>query len=161
MSDLSQTIIFPQSLLVLKFIKIIVLKNLANFTVKYLCRSLFCKNLQAACNFTNKRLCHRCFFVNFPKILGTTFFYRTPLNNCISTVVAPKLHFHKNQKVRKYYQENAHRTIQKELISENAKITVNFRSPAGICSPASLVCKVGILKTFPSQAPKDKNINHF
>ena len=34
-----------------------------------------------ACNIIKKKLCHRCFPVNFSKFL-TTLFYRTPSNNC-------------------------------------------------------------------------------
>ena len=31
-----------------------------------------------ACNFTEKKLLHRCFPVRFAKFLRTVFFYRTP-----------------------------------------------------------------------------------
>ena len=48
-----------------------VLKNLAVFTGKYLCWSLFCY-------FVKKRLQRRCFPVNIRKFLWKAF-YRTPL----------------------------------------------------------------------------------
>ena len=53
-------------------IKKCVLKNLANFTRKHLCFSLF--NEVAAnqvCNFIKIRLQHRCFLVKFVKFLRT------------------------------------------------------------------------------------------
>ena len=55
------------------FFKIVVLKNLAIFTGKNLCWSLFLIKLQAqACSFIKKRLQHRCSPVNIAKILRTT-----------------------------------------------------------------------------------------
>ena len=53
------------------FLKIGVLKNLAVFTGKQLCCSLF---LVKACNFINNMLQHRCFLVNAAQFLGTAFF---------------------------------------------------------------------------------------
>ena len=50
------------------FFKIGVLKNLALFTGKRLCWSLFLIKLQA----------FKCFSVNIAKLLGAAFFYRTP-----------------------------------------------------------------------------------
>ena len=47
-----------------------VLKNLAKFTVKHLCLSLFATLLK-------KKLWHRCFLVNFAKVLRTPFFQNT------------------------------------------------------------------------------------
>ena len=56
-----------------------VLKNLANFTEKQLCWSLFLIKLQALkIKKKNKKLQHRCFPVKFAKFLQDTFFYRTP-----------------------------------------------------------------------------------
>ena len=52
------------------FLKIVVLKNFANFTGKHQCWSL---SLQA-CNFVKKRLQHRCYVVKFAKFLITIFF---------------------------------------------------------------------------------------
>ena len=59
--------------------KKLLLKLHAEFTGKHLCWSLFNKvaGLQT-CNFIKKRLHHRCFPVNIPKVLGTVF-YRTTL----------------------------------------------------------------------------------
>ena len=52
------------------FLKIGVLKNL---------ESLFNKVAgHQACNFTKKRLLHRCFPMNIVKFLRVPFFYRTP-----------------------------------------------------------------------------------
>ena len=56
------------------FFKIGVLKSFANFTGKYLCRSLFLKNLQAEdLQLHKKRLQHSCFLVKFSKFLRTPF----------------------------------------------------------------------------------------
>ena len=52
-----------------------VLKNLAKFTGKHPCQSLFFN--QVAGPWPAKRLWHRCFLVNFSKFLRI-FFYRTP-----------------------------------------------------------------------------------
>ena len=40
------------------------------------------KRLGQACNFSEKRLCHRCFPVNFVKF-PKKFFYRTPSGDCL------------------------------------------------------------------------------
>ena len=49
-----------------------VLKNLAIFTGKYLCWSLFFNKMQAfSRNFIKKKLQHRCFPVNIAKFLRT------------------------------------------------------------------------------------------
>ena len=50
-----------------------ILKNLANFTGKHLCWSLFLIKLQAF------KVQHRCFPMKFTKFLRTKFYYRTPL----------------------------------------------------------------------------------
>ena len=57
------------------FFKMGILKNLANFTGKHLCWSLFLIKLQAfqACNFIKKRLQHRCFPMKFAKFIRTPF----------------------------------------------------------------------------------------
>ena len=57
-----------------------VLKNLAKFTGKQLCLSLFFNKVVAPrpTALLKKRLWHRCFPVNFAKILRKHFFNRTP-----------------------------------------------------------------------------------
>ena len=51
-----------------------VLRNFTKFTGKNLCQRLFLKKFAGnACNFTKKRLWHRCFPVNFSKFLRTPF----------------------------------------------------------------------------------------
>ena len=50
-----------------------VLRNLAKFTGKHLCQSLFFNKVEA-CNFIKKRLWHRCFPMNFVKFLKRPFF---------------------------------------------------------------------------------------
>ena len=56
-----------------------VLRNFAKFTGKHLCQSLFLIKLHVlGLNFFQKRLCYKCFPVNFPKFLRRPFFYRTP-----------------------------------------------------------------------------------
>ena len=54
------------------FFKISVLENLANFTGKHLCWSLF--KIKLACNFIKKRPQHRCFPVKFANFFRTDFF---------------------------------------------------------------------------------------
>ena len=58
------------------FFKIGVLKNVARFTGKHQCWSLFFIKLHAlrACNVMKKRFRYRCFLVKLAKILGTPFF---------------------------------------------------------------------------------------
>ena len=60
-----------------------VLKNFAKFTIKHLCQSLLLNKVAGLMPVTllKKRLCHRCFPVNFTKFLRTPF-YRTPLGDC-------------------------------------------------------------------------------
>ena len=55
------------------------LKNFANFTRKNLCCSFILIKLKAwrSGNFMRKRLQHRCFFVNYAKILRTRFLQNT------------------------------------------------------------------------------------
>ena len=54
-------------------LKKVVLKNLANFTGKHLCWSLFNKvAANQACNFTNIRLQHRCLPVKFVRYLSAS-----------------------------------------------------------------------------------------
>ena len=54
-------------------LKKVVLKNLANFTGKHLCWSLFNKvAANQACNFTNIRLQHRCLPVKFVRCLSAS-----------------------------------------------------------------------------------------
>ena len=55
-------------------IKIGVLKNFAKFTGKHLCQSLFFNKVTGLRPSTllKKRLCHRCFPVNFAKFFKTT-----------------------------------------------------------------------------------------
>ena len=53
-----------------------VLKNVANFTGKQLCWSLFLTSLQA-CNFIKMRLQHKCFSAKFAKFLRTPFLNNT------------------------------------------------------------------------------------
>ena len=50
-----------------------VLRNLTKFTWKHLCQSLSFQRLKLA-TLLKKRLWHRCFPVNFAKLLGTPFF---------------------------------------------------------------------------------------
>ena len=61
-----------------------VLKNLAKFTGKHLCQSLFFNKVAGLRPATSlkKRLWHTCFSVNFAKFLRTLFFYRTPPDDC-------------------------------------------------------------------------------
>ena len=54
-----------------------VLGNFAKFTGKHLCQSLFLMKLLTEAS----RICHRCFPVNFLKLLRTLF-YRTTRGNC-------------------------------------------------------------------------------
>ena len=58
------------------FLKIGVLKNLANFTGKHLCWSLFFNKVAGLrpATLLKKRLQHRCFPVKFAKFLRTPFF---------------------------------------------------------------------------------------
>ena len=53
-----------------------VLKNFAEFTGKHLCQSLYFNNVGGLrpATFLKKRLWHRCFSVNFAKLLKTPFF---------------------------------------------------------------------------------------
>ena len=53
-----------------------VLRNFAKFTEKHLCQGLFMSGPKA-CNFIKKRLWHRCFPVNFAKVLRTLFLQNT------------------------------------------------------------------------------------
>ena len=56
-----------------------VLKNVAKFTGKHMCQSLFLiklSKLSKLSNLSKKRLCHTCFPVNFVKFLRTPFFNR-------------------------------------------------------------------------------------
>ena len=53
-----------------------VLRNFAKFTGKHLCQGLFMSGPKA-CNFIKKRLWHRCFPVNFAKVLRTLFLQNT------------------------------------------------------------------------------------
>ena len=61
-----------------------VLRNLAKFTGKHLCQSLFFKKVAGLRPETllKKRLWHGCFPVNFVELLRTPFFKRTPLDDC-------------------------------------------------------------------------------
>ena len=56
-----------------------VLTNLAKFTAKHLCQSLFFNKVAGleAYNFIKKRHWHRCFPVNFAKFLRTPFLQNT------------------------------------------------------------------------------------
>ena len=58
------------------FYKKSALRNLAQFTGKHLCQSLFFNKVAGLSPATllKKNLCHRCFPVNFAKILRTPFF---------------------------------------------------------------------------------------
>ena len=58
-----------------------VLKSFIKFTGKQLCKSLFSNKVAGLRpeTLSKKRLWHRCFPVNFAKLLRTTFFYSTPL----------------------------------------------------------------------------------
>ena len=59
------------------FCKKVVLRNLTKFTGKHLCQSLFFFNKvagQRPATLLKKRLLHRCFPVNFVKILRTPFY---------------------------------------------------------------------------------------
>ena len=57
------------------FFKIGVLKNLANLTGKYLCRSLFLKTLQAkSCNIIKKKTPTQVFFCEICEMFQNTFF---------------------------------------------------------------------------------------
>ena len=57
-----------------------VLRNLTKFTGKHLCQSLFFNKVAGLRPTTllKKRLRHRCFPVNFPKFLRTSFLQNTP-----------------------------------------------------------------------------------
>ena len=57
------------------FCKRVVLRNFAKFTRKHLCQSLFINKVAGPRSATllKKRLCHRCFPVNFAKFLRTPF----------------------------------------------------------------------------------------
>ena len=61
------------------FYKNSALKNLAQFTGKHLCQSLFFNKIAGLSPATllKKNLCHKCFPVNFAKILRTPFLYNT------------------------------------------------------------------------------------
>ena len=60
-----------------------VLKTFAKFTGKHLYKSLFLIKLEAqACNLIKKETLAQVFPVNFAKFLRTSFFYRTPLDDC-------------------------------------------------------------------------------
>ena len=72
--ELRTSCIQTRSNRLLMFFEIGVLKNFASFTGKHLCWSLFFNKAAGcrpatACNFIKKRLKHRCFHVNFPKLL--------------------------------------------------------------------------------------------
>ena len=56
-----------------------VLKNFAKFTIKHLCQSLLLNKVAGLMPVTllKKRLCHRCFPVNFAKFLRTPFSQNT------------------------------------------------------------------------------------
>ena len=56
-----------------------VYRNFTKFIGNHLCQSIFFNKVQGlACNFNKKRLCHRCFPVNFVKFLRTPFFIGHP-----------------------------------------------------------------------------------
>ena len=61
-----------------------VLKNFAKFTIKHLCQSLLLNKVAGLVPVTllKKRLCHRCFPVNFAKFLRRPFLQNTsePIN---------------------------------------------------------------------------------
>ena len=57
------------------------LRNFAKFKGKHLCQNLFLYSLSTL---LKKRLWHRCFPVNFAKVLRTPF-YRTPRDDCFWT----------------------------------------------------------------------------
>ena len=63
-----------------------VLRNFAKFTGKHLCQSFFFNKVPGLRTATllKKRPWHRCFPVNFAKLLRTPF-YRTPLDDCFWT----------------------------------------------------------------------------
>ena len=58
-----------------------ILKNVAKFTGKHLCQTLFFNKFAGfrPATLLKKRLWHRCFPVNIVKFLRTPFFYRTSL----------------------------------------------------------------------------------
>ena len=58
-----------------------VLRNLAKFTGKHLCKNLFFNKVAALNPSTvlEKRLWHRCFPVNFAQFFKNIFYYTTPL----------------------------------------------------------------------------------
>ena len=58
-----------------------VLRNFAKFTVKHLCRDLFCCRPQA-CNFIRIETLAQVFSFEFCEISKNTFSYRTPLGDC-------------------------------------------------------------------------------
>ena len=62
------------------FFKIGVLKNLAYFTRKHLCWSLFFNKVAGLqdSNFIKKRCQHKCFPVEIGKFSRTPLFYKTP-----------------------------------------------------------------------------------
>ena len=61
------------------FVRKGVLRNLESFTVKHLCQSLFFNKVTRLMSATllKKWLWHRCFSVNFAKLLGTPFLQNT------------------------------------------------------------------------------------
>ena len=64
------------------FCKKDVLKNIAKFTGKHLCQSLFFNKVTACpspSTLLKKRIWLRCFSVNFAKLLKKAFLYRIPL----------------------------------------------------------------------------------
>ena len=62
-----------------------VLKHFANFIGKHQCQSLFFNKAAGLTSGTllKTRPCHRCFPMNFSKLLRTLF-YRTPLDDCFN-----------------------------------------------------------------------------
>ena len=81
--------VFLQSLPLLQFFKIVVLKNFIRSTGKHLWWSLFCKKAAGWMQFIKKETLAQVFSCEFCRISKNTFFYRTPPKNCFSTAIVP------------------------------------------------------------------------
>ena len=73
--------------------KQVLLKTLEDLQENTCARVSFVTKLQVAYKFTEKRLRHKRFPVNFAEFPRTSFLQR-PLNNCFRTVIVGRLNFH-------------------------------------------------------------------
>ena len=85
-----------------------VFKNFAKFTEKHLSQSLF---FDKAATLLKKRLWHKCFPINFEKLLRKRFFYRKPPVTA-SDFLGEKQIFFKFQNLKRTQFQSRHSTVE-------------------------------------------------